>query len=198
MLLTTAVDIDDAVAAGAGAETESGAGSGGFVLRRFRDGDSVEELTALLHRAYADHAAAGRVFFASYQSPRDTRHRLSKGECWVATWDAALIGTVTVSAPHPTPSGYPGPEGAGSFWQLAVDPARRGSGLGRRLLALAESRIAALDSEHVVIDTAAQAAELLGWYRRRGYAPIGAWRWDVTNYDSVVLAKDLTRRADTP
>ncbi|MFE1869645.1 GNAT family N-acetyltransferase [Streptomyces sp. NPDC059496] len=158
----------------------------------------MDELTALLHRAYADHAAAGRVFFASYRSPRDTRHRLSKGECWVATWDGALIGTVTVSAPHPTPSDCPGPEGARSFWQRAVDPARRGSGLGRRLLALAESRIAALDSEHVVIDTSAHAAELLGWYRRRGYAPIGAWRWDVTNYDSVVLAKDLTRPAATP
>ncbi|WP_329095344.1 hypothetical protein [Streptomyces sp. NBC_01439] len=60
----------------------------------------MEELTALLHRAYADHAAAGRVFFASYQSPRDTRHRLGKGERWVATEDGALIGTVTVSAPH--------------------------------------------------------------------------------------------------
>ncbi|WP_327381044.1 GNAT family N-acetyltransferase [Streptomyces sp. NBC_01207] len=151
-----------------------GAEAGGFVLRRFRDGDSVDELTALLHRAYADHAAAGRGFFASYHSPRDTRHRLSKGECWVATWDGALVGTVTVSAPHPTPSGCPGPEGAGSFWQLAVDPDRRGSGLGRRLPALAESRIASLDSEHVVIDTSAHAAELLGCCRRRGYAPICA------------------------
>ncbi|MFB7256686.1 GNAT family N-acetyltransferase [Streptomyces nojiriensis] len=155
----------------------------------------MEELTALLHRAYADHAAAGRVFFASYQSPEDTRHRLGKGECWVATWDGVPVGTVTVSAPHSTPSGYPAPEGAGSFWQLAVDPARRGSGLGRRLLALAEARIAALGSDHVVIDTSAQAAGLVGWYRRRGYAPIGAWRWDVTNYDSVVLAKDLAGRA---
>lgn len=121
-------------------------------MRRFHDGDSVEELTFLLHRAYADHAAAGRVFFASYQSPQDTRHRRSKGECWVATKGDDLVGTATVSAPHTTPTGYPAPEGAGSFWRLAVDPSQRGSGLGHRLLTLAEASIATLGSSHAVID----------------------------------------------
>lgn len=167
-------------------------------VRRFHEGDSVEEVTLLLHRAYADHAAAGRVFFASYQSPQDTRHRLSKGECWIATKDDALVGTVTVSAPHATPAGYPAPEGAGSFWQLAVDPSQRGSGLGHRLLTLAESRMAALGSTHAVIDTSAEAEDLVAWYLRRGYVPIGTWRWDVTNYDSVVLAKILPAKPDTP
>jgi GNAT superfamily N-acetyltransferase len=165
-------------------------------FRRFREGDSVEELTLLLHRAYADHAAAGRVFFASYQSPQDTRHRLSKGECWVAINDDTLVGTVTVSAPHATPAGYPAPEGAGSFWQLAVEPSQRGSGLGHRLLDLAESRIAALGSSHVAIDTSAAADDLVAWYLRRRYEPIGRWRWGVTNYDSVVLAKDLSASLD--
>lgn len=80
-------------------------------VRRFRNDDSVEQLTLLLHRAYADHAAAGRVFFASYQNPQDTQHRLSKGECWVAMNGNALVGTVTVSAPHTNPAGYPAPAG---------------------------------------------------------------------------------------
>ncbi|WP_426404004.1 GNAT family N-acetyltransferase [Streptomyces sp. R-07] len=161
-------------------------------VRRFRDGDSVEELTLLLHRAYADHAAAGRVFFASYQFAEDTQHRLSKGECWVAVNGNAIVGTITVSAPHSTPPGYPAPAaGGGSFWQLAVEPSQRGTGLGQRLLTLAESRIAALGSTQVVIDTSSQATELVDWYHRRGYAPIGTWRWDVTNYDSIVLMKSL-------
>lgn len=161
-------------------------------IRRFRSADSVEELTFLLHRAYADHAAAGRVFFASYQSPQGTQHRLSKGACGVATNGDVLVGTVTVSAaPHTPPAGYPAPAGGGSFWQLAVEPSQRGTGLGQRLLALAESRIAALGSAQVVIDTSSQATDLVDWYRRRGYAPIGTWRWDVTNYDSIVLVKNL-------
>ncbi|MFI9789100.1 GNAT family N-acetyltransferase [Kitasatospora sp. NPDC051984] len=161
------------------------------VLRPFVEGDSVEKLTSLLHRAYADHAAAGRAFFASHQSVQDTAIRLGRGECWLAEHGTELVGTVTVAAPYEAPDGYPAPARAGSFWQLAVDPAYRGTGLGQRLLALAEDRIAALGSEEVAIDTSARAVELIDWYRRRGYVPVGTWRWDVTNYESAVLVKRL-------
>ncbi|MFD8144549.1 MULTISPECIES: GNAT family N-acetyltransferase [Streptomyces] len=160
-------------------------------VRLYAEGDSVAELTHLLHRAYSGHAAEGRVFFASYQSAEDTAYRLGRGECWVALQGSELVGTVTVAAPHEVPEGYPAGDGSGSFWQLAVDPSYRGSGLGQRLLSLAEERIAALGSDAVVIDTSADAAELISWYRRRGYVPVGTWRWDVTNYDSLVLRKGL-------
>ncbi|WP_162688582.1 MULTISPECIES: GNAT family N-acetyltransferase [unclassified Streptomyces] len=165
--------------------------SGEAAIRPFTEEDSVQELTCLLHRAYADHAAAGRVFFASYQSPQDTAHRLRSGECWLALRGNSLVGTVTVAAPYVAPDGYPAPSGAGSFWQLAVDPSQWGTGLGQRLLWVAEERVAARGALQVVIDTSSQATELVGWYRRRGYVPVGTWRWDVTNYDSVVLVKDL-------
>ncbi|MEY9850241.1 ribosomal protein S18 acetylase RimI-like enzyme [Streptacidiphilus sp. BW17] len=161
------------------------------VVRRLTRGDSLEELTTVLHRAYFDHAAAGRVFFASYQTVQDTAHRLARGECWVAVAGSQLVGTVTVSATYEVPEGYPAPLGAGSFWQLAVAPSQRGTGLGQRMLAVAESRVADLGSSQVVIDTSSSATDLLRWYRRRGYIPVGTWRWDVTNYESVVLLKKL-------
>lgn len=161
-------------------------------MRRFAENDSAEDLTRLLHRAYADHAAAGRRFFASYQSVKDTADRLAKGECWIAFRGRELVGSVTVAAPYAMPEGYPAPPGAGSFWQLAVDPLCQGTGLGQRMLALAEKRIVELGSDEAVIDTSAEAAELIGWYRRRGYVSVGTWRWDVTNYESVVLQKDLS------
>ncbi|MFJ4591370.1 MULTISPECIES: GNAT family N-acetyltransferase [unclassified Kitasatospora] len=151
----------------------------------------MADLTRLLHRAYAEHAKGGRVFFASYQSVQDTAGRVAKGECWFATLGTELVGSVTVAAPYETPEGYPAPTGAGSFWQLAVDPTYQGIGLGKRLLTLAEERIVALGSIEAVIDTSAEAIELVAWYRRRGYVPVGTWRWDVTNYESVVLLKDL-------
>ncbi|MFF3006793.1 GNAT family N-acetyltransferase [Kitasatospora sp. NPDC057940] len=163
----------------------------GVWVRRFGKSDSAEDLTSLLHRAYADHTAAGRRFFASYQSVQDTAHRVGMGECWLAFWGDELVGSVTVAAPHMTPEDYPAPVGAGSFWQLAVDPACQGMGLGQRLMALAEERIVALGSTVAVIDTSVEAVELVGWYRRRGYVPVGTWRWDVTNYESVVLLKHL-------
>ncbi|MER6769718.1 N-acetyltransferase [Streptomyces bacillaris] len=162
------------------------------MVRLFAEGDSVARLTRLLHRAYSGHAAEGRVFFASYQSVEDTAYRLSRGECWLALRAGELVGTVTVAAPHGAPEGYPAPAGFGSFWQLAVDPSYQGMGLGQRLLALAEERIAELGSSQVVIDTSVEAVDLVGWYRRRGYRAVGSWRWGVTNYESVVLLKELT------
>ncbi len=161
------------------------------MVRSFAEGDSAAELTRLLHRAYFDHAAEGRVFFASYQSVQDTAYRLGRGECWLALQAGELVGTVTVAAPYEVPEGYPAPAGSGSFWQLAVDPSHRGTGLGQRLLTLAEERVAALGSAQVVIDTSAEAVDLVGWYRRCGYVPVGSWQWGVTNYESVVLLKEL-------
>ncbi|OEV20894.1 hypothetical protein AN221_09355 [Streptomyces nanshensis] len=167
-------------------------GNGELVeARPFAEGDSVARLTRLLHRAYSDHAAEGRVFFASYQSVEDTAHRLGRGECWLALRAGELVGTVTVAAPYAVPEAYPAPAGTGSFWQLAVGPEYRGTGLGQQLLTLAEERIAELGFSQVVIDTSAEAVELVGWYLRRGYVPVGYWRWGVTNYESVVLLKEM-------
>jgi GNAT superfamily N-acetyltransferase len=158
-------------------------GPSSTTLRRFQATDSVEELTSLLRRAHAGHTAAGR----------------DKGECWVAVDQAGgLVGTVTLSGSCDVPEGYPAPEGAGSLWWLAVDPALRGSGLGARLLALAEDRMAALGARQAVIDTSASAQDLLSWYRRRGYGPVGSWRWSATDSDSVVLAKPLRAEAEPP
>jgi ribosomal protein S18 acetylase RimI-like enzyme len=165
-----------------------------IALRRLAPEDSIEALTALLHRAYAAHAADGRRFFASYQAPADTRHRVSKGECWVATAAGELVGTVTLVSPYDFPVNYPAPAMSGTFYQLAVDPTRQRSGLGSALLRLAEERIEAAGASAIAIDTSALAVELIAWYERRGYTGSGAWRWAVTNYASVVLTKVLPRR----
>lgn len=142
------------------------------------------------------HAAAGRRFFASYQSADDTRRRVRDGKCWIAVADGSgrYVGTVTVVGPGGFAEGYPATGRDGFFAQLAVDPAWRGAGLGHRLLAWAEDRLTAAGCDAVVIDTSAQAVELLAWYQRRGYEPVGTWRWSATNYDSIVLRKSL--RAD--
>ncbi|WP_336031897.1 GNAT family N-acetyltransferase [Geodermatophilus sp. FMUSA9-8] len=183
------------------------------MLEPFADeADNVDRLTDLLHRAYADQAAAGRRFFASYQSADDTRRRVRSDECWIAVVNAGrdrkasvggqvgedprsgYVGTVTVTGPGGFAEGYPAAERDGSFAQLAVDPAWRGIGLGHRLLAWAEDRLTAAGCEAVVIDTSSEAVDLLAWYRRRGYEPVGTWRWSVTNYDSIVLRKPLRAR----
>ncbi|HEV2296240.1 MAG TPA: N-acetyltransferase [Tepidisphaeraceae bacterium] len=168
----------------------------GIAIRRLTSSDSLAELTALLHAAYAEHALAGRKFFASYQSVDDTGRRVSKGECWLAVEGDSVVGTVTVAVPFNPPAGFPAGPQAGTFSQLAVLPKHRGTGLGHRLLCLAEKRIAELGGNEIVIDTSSLASELIAWYERRGYRPVGRWKWNVTNYESVVLSKRLVSSGD--
>lgn len=59
------------------------------------------------------------------------------------------------------------------------------------MVELAESRVMARGLAQMVIDTSTDASELVSWYHRRGYVPVGTWWWPVTNYDSVVLGKAL-------
>ena len=160
-------------------------------IRPLAPSDSMAELTALLHAAYAAHARAGRRFFASYQSVDDTRNRVARGECWLAFDDRAMVGAVTIAVPLESPQGYPAGPHAGTFYQLAVSPEHCGKGLGGQLLRVAEQRILELGATEVVIDTSCRATDLLAWYERHGYAPVGRWRWSVTNYESVVLRKPL-------
>ncbi|WP_426017989.1 GNAT family N-acetyltransferase [Brevundimonas sp. DWR2-3-1b1] len=80
---------------------------------------------------------------------------------------------------------------------LTVEPSLQASGLGRRLLAAAETeavaRFAARRMEMTVIH---RRAELIAWYERRGYAPTGETRpFPVApprpELDFVVLEKAL-------
>ena len=82
--------------------------------------------------------------------------------------DGALIGCVQVARVGDDRT-YLG--------RLTVEPSLQASGLGRRLLAAAEteavSRFGAPRMEMTVIN---RRAELIAWYQRRGYAPTGETR----------------------
>ena len=80
---------------------------------------------------------------------------------------------------------------------LTVEPSLQASGLGRRLLAAAETeavaRFAARRMEMTVIH---RRAELIAWYKRRGYRPTGETRPFPVDpprpeLDFVVLEKGL-------
>lgn len=82
-------------------EAERGANGLDVRVRRLRPTDSLNELTALLHRAYAKQVSMGIHGMASHQSPEVTRRRVSRGECFVAVVsekaaaaDAALSRTL--------------------------------------------------------------------------------------------------------
>jgi GNAT superfamily N-acetyltransferase len=162
-------------------------------VRLIEETDSFTTLTELLHRAYAQLAAMGFRYRATYQDVETTRERAGKGECYVAFQGARMVGTVLLvppSARAPHCSWYDR-DGVSIVSQFAVEPELQRQGLGGKLLAMAEDRAAALGAAEVAIDTAEGAAHLIAFYSARGYRNVGYEQWDHTNYRSVILSKRL-------
>ena len=162
------------------------------VIRPISANDSLEDLTALLHRAYAPLLAAGMRFYASHQPVEATAERISRGECLVAEHDGRIIGTITLYPFHEDSEceWYRRP-GISHFGQFAVEPEHQKSGLGSRLLEMVEERARQMGATGLALDTAEMADGLIAYYRQRGYLPVGSVRWEDVNYRSVVMSKML-------
>lgn len=93
------------------------------------------------------------------------------------------------SAP-PAPPWLDRPEVA-SLGQFAVLPEWQSTGLGARLLDLAERRAAETGAEEIALDTAEPAEHLVALYRRRGYRFVEHAQWSHTNYRSVIMSKPV-------
>lgn len=168
-------------------------------LRPLRDTDSLVELTALLHAAYASLAAQGWNFTAVNQSVEVTRQRLADAQAFVAERDGRLVGTVAVRGPKPVGETYIGDEtpplyttpGTAILAQLGVHPDCRGLGLGERLIEAAEGWARAQGFTQIALDTAEPATALRQRYERRGYRTVGGVQWQGKTYASVLMVKHL-------
>jgi GNAT superfamily N-acetyltransferase len=96
-------------------------------------------------------------------NPDDVRSMLSKGEFLLGEDGAALVGCVYVE-----PRGERGYIGL-----LSVEPSRRRSGLGTRLMTAAEDRCRAAGARGVDIQMVNLRKELTDYYRRLGYVETG-------------------------
>jgi uncharacterized damage-inducible protein DinB/GNAT superfamily N-acetyltransferase len=162
--------------------------------------DSLEALTALLHRAYAPLAAAGMNFTAATQSREVTARLAAEGQCFVAIQDKRLVGTVTVCGPYGEDAA---PWAASTPWlrerntarlhQFAVDPELQGQGLGRRLIATCERWALQHGYKRLALDTAEPADALRALYAKVGYADVGHAQWEGKTYRSVIMQKTLDR-----
>ena len=162
-------------------------------VRPLGDQDSLEELTGLLHRAYAPLADAGFKFLATHQDVATTRERAQSGWCLVAERARALVGTPTLYRPlADTPCDYYRREGILVFGQFGVEPALQGHGIGRALLKAAEALALQLGALELTLDTAEGALSLIAMYERWGFEKVATADWrPTTNYLSVVMASRL-------
>ena len=171
-------------------------------LRPFAATDSLEALTALLHRAYARLAAMGLNFTAVDQSVETTKRRVESGQCFVAEAAGQIVGTVTVCAAY-DPNREPWARATAWFYrsdvahlhQLAVDPPAQGQGLGDRLVAACEAWARERGLGALALDTAAPAAHLRQRYARLGYREVDEVQWAGKRYRSVLMVKALAAPA---
>jgi GNAT superfamily N-acetyltransferase len=167
-------------------------GSREIEIRPWGEGDSLEDLTALLNRAYAPLSAAGFRYVASWQDVEITRRRLSRGECWLAMAGERIIGAILLCMPPPHPvSPVYERDDLAMFQQFAVAPERQGEGIGGALIAHVELRATELGARTLAFDTAEGASRLIAWYQGLGYRFIDYCDWEVTNYRSVIYGKSL-------
>jgi uncharacterized damage-inducible protein DinB/GNAT superfamily N-acetyltransferase len=162
--------------------------------------DSIDALTALLHRAYAPLATRGMNYTAATQSAAVTRQRIAEGQCMVAELDGQVAGTVTVSGPAdvltaPWTSSVPWfrERDTAQFHQFAVEPQCQRRGVGRRLVTACEEWAREHGYRRMALDVAEPATELRALYQRLGYADVGQVQWDGKRYRSVIMQKSLDR-----
>ena len=162
-------------------------------IRPLGPDDSVEELTALLHRAYAVLGAMGLNYTAVDQTCEVTRKRIAGGVALVAVdVRGCIVGTALFKAP--------GGE-LGSPWlrrpevahvgQFAVEPALQKHGIGGRLMDAVEDMARTAGARELALDTAEPALHLIDLYGRRGYRFIEYAQWKGKRYRSVIMSKTL-------
>jgi GNAT superfamily N-acetyltransferase len=156
--------------------------------------DLVEKITGLLHDAYAPLLAQGLNFTATWQDSARTMKRLSGGTAFVGFVDCSPIATGLVLKKAPRAEGIP-PwflwEDVGIFAQFAVTPKLQRRGVGSELLKILEQEALSSGKRHLACDTAEAARELIAFYTKRGYEPIGYTQHPNATYRSVVLSKRL-------
>ena len=171
----------------------------GIKIRMLYPGDSLAELTAVLHRAFRPLAEQGMRYLAGWQDEEVTRKRAARGECYVALDRERIVGTITF---HDTKSttgcAYYEKEGVASLHQLAVDPDYQGRGIGAALLDVVERRARETGAAEIALDTAETNERLIAMYAERGYRIVDSTQWQVTNYRSVVMTRSCREAARYP
>jgi GNAT superfamily N-acetyltransferase len=164
-----------------------------ITIREWELSDGAQLLTELLHLAYKKQADRGLRYLASYQSLDITLQRIREGTCFVAVKDGIYIGTITYYSPEQV-SGckWYDRNDVASYGQFAVHPRVQSKGLGSKMIELVEDIARKEGAAEIAIDTAESALDLISFYKNRNYREVDRVQWKETNYQSVILSKQLS------
>lgn len=165
------------------------------VVRALAQSDSIGDLTFLLHRAYKAQIDMGLHPLAGRQSSEITYKRTHSGECFIATLDDKLVGSVLLQEVEDAgfPEHFLKPKVA-HFSLLGVDPKLQGFGIGHKLLGAIETRALEMEFDELACSMAEPDARLKSFYEKMGYRHVEFWQWPYTNYRSAIVSKALGTR----
>ena len=163
-----------------------------FAIRRFNSIDCIEEVTGMLHRAFAPMAALGANCQCIDQSSSTTGKRMERGDCLVAVADLRIVGTLTLETCNPSSAvaHYRKP-GVASLHQFAVGPAYQGAGVGRSMLKVATTWARIRQFGELSLDTPALALDVRAFYSSQGFRLIRVERLAGREYDSVIMSRSI-------
>jgi ribosomal protein S18 acetylase RimI-like enzyme len=158
-------------------------------------------------RDAAEEAAAGRVTAAAYEEFRPgfapaewdryaatlpaTRARVEQGELLVALDGDTVVGTVTLYLePRPTSGHWRDTDAMVRF--LAVDPGRRGEGIGQALFHECLRRAAVAGKKRVALQTTPSMTAAVALYERDGFTRDPEGDREFGSFSLRGYAKDLT------
>ena len=156
---------------------------------------AIDELTEMLHAAYAGLANQGLRFTATYQKPEQTLSRVQSGvKVLIASQGNQIIGTIALYSGEPNHQvPYYQKPGLCYFGQFGVHPDFAGQGLGKQLYEAIEKSSKEQNYKEISLDTAEPATQLIAAYHRWGFKKVDTYQWGDTNYLSVILSKQLDR-----
>ncbi len=161
-------------------------------IRRLQRSDSLDDLTALLHRAFAPLGRQGLHCTGVDQGVDITASRIRRGECFVAERRERIIGTLTLEhADRGSECAWYRRADVASLHQFAVDPCAQGRGCGQALLAWGERWACGYGYAELALETPAEATHLVAFYESLAFRVVGSLRKAGKDYRSVVLSKAL-------
>jgi N-acetylglutamate synthase-like GNAT family acetyltransferase len=145
------------------------------VVIRLARPDEIEHVGHLTADAYL------REGFIAVDNPylavlQDAASRAADAELWIADLGGEIVGTVTFCPPG-SPYRQVATGDEGEFRTLAVAPAARGRGVGRRLVEHCFERCRALDLRQLVLLSQDQMTAAHGLYAVMGFARDSALDW---------------------
>lgn len=166
---------------------------GDIEIRPFKlAADDLEELTRVLNLAYKQLDDLGFRYHATHQDSSVTRKRIEGAYCLAGFDNGKIVSTITYYKPGMKEGcHWYETEGVGVVGQFGVLPSYQSIGLGAHMLSLVETKAEGEDVREIALDTAEGADHLRKFYEKKGYRFIEYADWEVTNYRSVVMSKNL-------